>query len=243
MRYLFISDLHLSSKREDLCLALVRFLDEQYNASPFSHLFLLGDIFDAWVGDDVVEPSLVPAIQALKALSIDGVKIFFQHGNRDFLVGSEFVQSIGATLLPESEVITLPSGEKALLMHGDQLCTDDVAYQAFRNQVRNPTWQAHFLSMPTQERIAFAQKARAESKSAAKEKSNEIMDVNDQAVNDALTEAQVNLLIHGHTHRPCIHKNHKNDAATMRIVLGDWDTDLWYLSCTEQGYLLKQEAL
>lgn len=240
MKLLFISDLHLKAERPDITRAFLHFLTE--TASHADALYLLGDIFEAWIGDDLPLPEFEPILAALKSLSNQGCRLYFQHGNRDFLVGDIFLQKIGATLLKEKHLVKLPVGP-ALLMHGDQLCTDDKDYQEFRSMVRNPEWQAAFLAKPINERIAIAKQLRAASQQRATEKSDDIMDVNPAAVSAALKESNVELLIHGHTHRPAIHYNQMGESSGIRIVLGDWDTQLWYLLCNENGLTLVDEPI
>lgn len=241
MRTLFISDIHLSETRPDLTRALLNFLHHAH--SDCDQLFLLGDIFDAWIGDDFIHPDLTPVIDALKILSDQGTEIFFQHGNRDFLVGKQFASQIGAELLPEESIIQLPDGQSALIMHGDQLCADDNEYQQFRALVRNADWQKDFLSKALPERLEIARQLRAASKEKNAEKSQGIMDVNADSVQHALRNAECELLIHGHTHRPAIHQQQLNKQTGTRIVLGDWDKELWYLSCNEAGCELLHEPI
>ncbi|RRC96742.1 UDP-2,3-diacylglucosamine diphosphatase [Amphritea balenae] len=228
MRTLFISDLHLHQGRPDLTQALLHFLSNQ--AAGADQLYILGDLFEAWIGDDAIPPDQQPVISALKQLSSAGTKLFFQHGNRDFLIGPAFSELTGINILNETEIVDLPSS-KALLMHGDQLCSDDTEYQALRHQLRNPQWQQAFLSKTISERLAVAQQLRSASKEKNAEKSMAIMDVNPTAVSEAMTDAGINLLIHGHTHRPAVHQI----KTGRRIVLGDWDKTGWYLECTETG--------
>ncbi|MDO6563452.1 UDP-2,3-diacylglucosamine diphosphatase [Amphritea sp. 1_MG-2023] len=229
MRILFISDLHLYSARPDLTRALIGFLDS--TAQTCDQLYILGDLFEAWIGDDFIADDLQPVITALRRLSDSGCEIFFQHGNRDFLVGERFAQLTGVTLLDDAIVIQLASGP-ALLMHGDQLCTDDHEYQALRQQLRDPQWQQAVLEQSVEERLAMAKQLRMASESHTANKSTQIMDVNPQAVTQAMSEAHCKLLIHGHTHRPAVHQLKDGQ---QRIVLGDWDTSGWYLDASEQG--------
>ncbi|WP_372742691.1 UDP-2,3-diacylglucosamine diphosphatase [Neptunomonas sp.] len=240
MKLLFISDLHLKAERPDITRAFLHFLTE--TALEADALYLLGDIFEAWIGDDLPLPEFEPVLSALKSLSDQGCQLYFQHGNRDFLVGDAFLRKIGASLLKEKQVVALPIGP-ALLMHGDQLCTDDIDYQEFRSMVRDAKWQAAFLAKPVNERIAIAKQLRAASQQRATEKSDEIMDVNPAAVCAALKAANVELLIHGHTHRPAIHYNQTGESTGIRVVLGDWDTQLWYLLCNENGLSLVDEPI
>ncbi|MBN3561361.1 UDP-2,3-diacylglucosamine diphosphatase [Aliamphritea spongicola] len=229
MRCLFISDLHLQASRPDLTRALLTFLNNE--ASQCQQLYILGDLFEAWIGDDAIPPDMQPVITALRNLHDQGTQLFFQHGNRDFLVQQTFAELTGCTLLPEAITVNLPAG-RALLMHGDQLCTDDYEYMEFRKLLRNPQWQNDFLSKSIAERLEVARQLRAASQSKNAEKSMTIMDVNPQAVTQAMTDADVSLLIHGHTHRPAVHEDTQD---LRRIVLGDWDTQGWYLECTEAG--------
>lgn len=232
MRTLFISDLHLHNGRPDLTRALLQFLDQQ--AEDCDNLYILGDLFEAWIGDDLIPEDLQPVISRLRQLTDQGAKLFFQHGNRDFLVGQQFAELTGCTLLPDNYIINLPTGQ-ALIMHGDQLCTDDIEYQAFRKQLRDPRWQQDFLRKSLPERLQIAQQLRAASKEKNAGKSMQIMDVNPEAVELALDHAATNLLIHGHTHRPAVHEL---TEGKRRIVLGDWDRTGWYLECTENGQQL-----
>ncbi len=240
MKLLFISDLHLKAERPDITRAFLHFITE--TATDADALYLLGDIFEAWIGDDLPIPEFEPILNALKSLSDQGCQLYFQHGNRDFLVGSTFLQKIGASLLEEKQQVILPIGP-ALLMHGDQLCTDDKEYQEFRSTVRDPEWQKAFLAKPIKERIAIAKQLRATSQQRAIEKSDDIMDVNPSAVCTALKESNIELLIHGHTHRPAIHYNQTSASTGIRVVLGDWDTERWYLLCDEDGLTLVDEPI
>lgn len=226
MRQLFIADLHLQPERPEIYRAFHYFLHRI--VEPGDNLYLLGDIFEYWIGDDAPLPGLTPLFDRLRALSESGSRICFQHGNRDFLVGSTLMARMGAELLPEAYSIQLPQGA-ALLMHGDQLCTDDSAYQQFRRQVRDPSWQREFLAKPVHEREAIAGQMRTASQEQGAMKAESIMDVNPQAVRDTMLEYGVELLIHGHTHRPEIHDNQIKDGVGERIVLGDWGKDGWYL--------------
>lgn len=228
MTTLFISDLHLDAERSDIARLFGDFVDGE--AREAEALFILGDLFEAWVGDD--DPSEIGAFVAakLRALSDAGVRVYFQHGNRDFLVGRDFAQRAGLRLLPEHAVIVL-AGEPVLLMHGDSLCTDDLAYQAFRAQTRNPAWRAQFLSQPLAARLAFAAKAREASrerqhamKTDDRAQFETITDVSPEAVRETLARYGIATLIHGHTHRPAIHTLDIDGRQSRRIVLGDWYT-------------------
>lgn len=233
MTVYFVSDLHLKPERPDLTRAFSRLLDTTFQDA--SELYLLGDIFEAWIGDDTPTPTLEPTFNSLKQLSDQGCKIFFQHGNRDFLVGEAFAKSINASLLPEELTVDLPVG-KAVISHGDQLCLDDIEYMQFRTMVRNPQWQQDFLSKSLEERLAIARQIRDASKERTAEKAEYITDVNQQAVTDLFIHSGVDLMIHGHTHRPCIHQHEVDGKQATRIVLGDWDKLGWYLKVDKQGY-------
>ncbi|NVK44589.1 MAG: UDP-2,3-diacylglucosamine diphosphatase [Oceanospirillaceae bacterium] len=235
MRRLFASDLHLRPERPDLTGAFLHFLRE--TASGADELYLLGDIFEAWIGDDAPMPGLDDVYGALAHLSASGTRLYFQHGNRDFLVGEALMARIGGELLPEAFCIEHPAGP-ILLMHGDQLCTDDAEYLAFRNQVRDANWQRQFLAQSVEQRMAIARQLREASKARGMEKSDEIMDVNPQAVREAMLDAGVEQLIHGHTHRPAVHRNQLGDGSGIRIVLGDWDRRGWYLELDDSGFEL-----
>ncbi|GAB3088779.1 UDP-2,3-diacylglucosamine diphosphatase [Lysobacter terrae] len=224
MTTLFISDLHLDAERPQVTDLFGRFLREE--ARRADALYILGDLFEAWVGDD--DPSETGAFVAaeLRALADGGVPVYFIRGNRDFLLGDAYARRAGATILPDPAVVEL-YGEPTLIMHGDTLCTDDVAYQQFRAQVRNPAWQQQFLSQPLAARLAFAQQARAASKAHQaglqdKGTMESITDVSQQTVEATLTRFGIKRLIHGHTHRPAIHELQIDGRTHQRIVLGDW---------------------
>lgn len=226
MKRYFIADLHLQPERPEITRAFLYFLDEIIQ--PGDSLYLLGDIFEYWIGDDAPLEGMEPALDKLQQLSAGGSEIFFQHGNRDFLVGETFAQQIGASLLPEALVVQLNAGP-ALLMHGDQLCTDDEPYQQFRAQVRDTAWQQQFLSQPVTQRRAIAEQMRAQSKAQGAMKADSIMDVNPDEVRQQMRQHGVEVLIHGHTHRPATHSDQIAPGTGKRFVLGDWDHRGWYL--------------
>ncbi len=237
MRQIFVSDLHLQNERPDLIRAFLHFLAT--DARRANQLFLLGDIFEAWIGDDAPFPGTQPVIDALKVLSDSGVALFFQHGNRDFLVGQRFADAVGGRLLNDSETITAADGQPLLLMHGDQLCTDDTEYQKMRVMLRNPMFQQNILAQTVEQRLAMAKQLRETSKAKGAEKAEYITDVNAAAAISALETANTTLLLHGHTHRPAIHDVTLSDGtAAQRIVLGDWDQSGWYVEWDENGFTL-----
>jgi UDP-2,3-diacylglucosamine hydrolase len=219
MTTLFISDLHLDEARPAIIEEFQRFLRDDARAADA--LYILGDLFESWVGDDDDSALATSVAVALHDLRQRGVPLYFMHGNRDFLLGADYARRAGLLLLSDPQVITL-GGERTLIMHGDTLCTDDVEYQKFRALVRDPSWQRQFLAQPLDQRRAFAAKARAESRSHTASAKAEIMDVNSSAVAAAMRSHGVRRLIHGHTHRPAMHKFDLDGRAAERIVLGDW---------------------
>ena len=219
MTTLFISDLHLSGERPDIIRLFKAFLQKE--ATHADALYILGDLFDAWLGDDAVLPDMIEVLEALADLTKSGIPVYVMAGNRDFLFGSQFETMTGCQLLPDPSVIDL-YGTETLLMHGDTLCTDDIDYQIFRKQVRSPQWQQAVLAKSIEERISIAREARAESKARTKEKAEDIMDANPQAVADSFRKHGVTRLIHGHTHRPAVHETLVDNNPVTRIVLGDW---------------------
>ena len=235
MTTLFIADLHLDPERPEITRLFGDFLDAE--AGQADALYILGDLFESWVGDD--DPSEAGAFVAAKlaALASSGVPVFFMHGNRDFMLGRDYAAKAGMRLLPDPTVIEL-YGQPVLLMHGDLLCTDDVEYQKVRAQVRNPDWRAHMLSQPLQARLAFAQQARAASLARQGEMKHagtmeSITDASPATVEETLRRFGIDTLIHGHTHRPAIHELDIDGRAHRRIVLGDW---------YEQGSVLRAHA-
>lgn len=233
MSTLFISDLHLEDDRPEISGWLLEFLAGP--ARSAEALYILGDLFEYWIGDDALSPTAKALAEHTAALTRSGLKICFQHGNRDFLLGEAYAAEAGLELLPEYHVADL-YGQPTLLLHGDSLCTDDTEYQAFRAQSRRPDWQAAVLAMSVPERIAMAKNAReasAEHKGAA---SMEIMDVNADAVQRAFVEHGVTRMIHGHTHRPAVHSHELPDgSAATRYVLSDWYRAGSYLEVTADG--------
>ena len=211
----FISDLHLSETRPELTALFVDFM--QHLAPKAERLYILGDLFDFWIGDDEQSPLIQQVKNLIKAVSDQGVQCYFQHGNRDFLIGTRFAKETGIQLLPDYQVIDL-YGKKILLCHGDTLCIDDVAYQQFRKKVHQKWRQRLFLCLPLKVRVKIAEKIRAKSNQDKQGKSAEIMDVNQAFTTQKIQEYGVDLLIHGHTHREAIHQ----EKIFTRIVLGDW---------------------
>ena len=223
--YLFISDCHLDPGRPEISTALLRFLRER--AADASRLYVLGDLFEVWLGDDDPADEHAEVISAMQSLA-RRCELYFMRGNRDFLLGERFAERIGMTLLDEPHSLQLDQSSVALL-HGDVLCTDDHDYQRFRTMVRNPAWIAAALAKPLAERRQLAAQLRADSQAAMSGKRNEIMDVNAEAVQHCFRANSVDIIIHGHTHRPA---THRYAADCKRIVLGDWSAEPSYLSWT-----------
>ena len=195
-------------------------------------LYILGDLFEAWIGDDDPSPYYAGMKRAIRELTDSGVPAFFMHGNRDFMIGERFAEETGVRLLDDPHPIDL-HGEKVLLSHGDSLCTDDVEYQAIRTMTRNPEWQAAMLAKSVEERTAIARQARMESKAHGDAIDLEISDVTQDAVDAIIREHGCDVLLHGHTHRPAVHPLHVDERPVHRIVLGDW---------YEQGSMVEWDA-
>jgi UDP-2,3-diacylglucosamine hydrolase len=229
----FISDLHLTPERPESTETALRFLRD--TATKAERLYILGDLFDYWVGDEALaEKTPVQVAKALHELGSAGTQVFFMHGNRDFLIGPRFAEAAGLRLLPDPSIVTLYD-RPTLLMHGDTLCTDDVDYLRFRETVRDPAWQAAFLAKPVAERTRYAESVRSESEHAKATKSMVIMDVSPVAVEAVLRQNDYPRLIHGHTHRPARHEHIVDDRVCERHVLADWYENGAYLVCDRNG--------
>ncbi len=238
---LFTSDIHLDSENSVITRSFLDFLANR--ARGAEALYVLGDLFEAWVGDDDSSGLNTLVAQAFAALAHSGTALYFMHGNRDFLLGHDYAARCQATLLEEPTLIER-HGLRMAMIHGDSLCTRDVDYMKFRKMVRTERWQREFLERSLVERQMIAQQARMQSQEQSKTKASEIMDVTPQEVLNLLQTLQVNCLIHGHTHRPSIHTlrlqapiNGRLDA--QRIVLGSWDTKGWVLELDGNGFDLK----
>jgi UDP-2,3-diacylglucosamine hydrolase len=240
MTTLFVSDLHLHPSRPAISALFLEFLKDE--AAHAEALYILGDLFEAWLGDDA-DDSLAQVVRgALSRRRGAGVPVYVMRGNRDFLYGARFADETGATLLPDPCVVPL-YGQPTLLMHGDLLCTDDRDYLAFRAQVHDPAWQADFLARPLAERAEFAGRARAASgeRQAGLKQSGALemnTDVNADAIVTTMARYGVRRMIHGHTHRPAIHSLHVNGVPAQRIVLGDWYEQGSVLRVSRDGYAL-----
>ena len=232
MATLFVSDLHLDAKRPDIGAQFLAFLETDARAAEA--LYILGDLFESWVGDDDPNPHYAIMKSGIRALVDAGVPVFFMHGNRDFMIGQQFAAETGVQLLGDPTPLEL-YGERVLLSHGDALCTDDRQYQNVRQMTRDPEWQAMMRAKPLAERLAFAEHARAASQAHYASSSEDIMDVNADAVAQLFREHEMDILLHGHTHRPAVHQVELPDRRVTRIVLGDWYEQGSVVAWDEQG--------
>lgn len=233
MPALFVSDLHLTPQRAAMVAAFTRLL--RTHARQADSLYILGDMFDYWIGDDdLADPFHAEVAAELAAVVASGCRVFFMAGNRDFLIGEGFARSARLEILPDPTVVAL-GGVRTLLLHGDTLCTDDADYQAFRSKVRDPGWQGQFLNQPIEARRKLALQLRADSESSQQLKSAEIMDVTASAVEQAFRESGCSRMIHGHTHRPARHEYRIDGRLCERWVLADWYENGSYLSCDASG--------
>jgi len=236
MSVLFVSDLHLDAERPEAIDAFVDFVSR--DCIRAERLFILGDLFEVWVGDDDDDPVLARAIDAIASLRAYEVPCYVMHGNRDFLLGDAFAARTGAKILTDYVTVDI-YGESLLLTHGDLLCTDDTAYMKLRATVRDPEWQSAFLERPIEERRNIAASMRERSKTETAIKPDDIMDVNQTAVEETLRSHDVRVLIHGHTHRPAVHRFELDGQAATRIVLGDWYTQGTILQWDRNGFKLR----
>lgn len=221
MTTLFVSDLHLEADRPDIRDQFLKFLKTE--AVEAESLYILGDLFEVWAGDDDPNAHHTAIKQGIRGLVDRGVPVYFMHGNRDFMIGSQFANETGVTILPDPYPVTM-YGEKTLLSHGDALCIDDVQYQQFRKVTRDPVWQATMLEKPLKERLAIAQQVRTQSQARSSNLDMNITDVNLDEVKKVIEKYGVDVLLHGHTHRPAVHNVDLGSRKAKRIVLGDWYT-------------------
>ncbi|SDJ81451.1 UDP-2,3-diacylglucosamine diphosphatase [Billgrantia gudaonensis] len=243
MSTLLISDLHLHPGAPELSDRFLDWLDTRARGNEA--LFILGDFFDAWIGDDLLDLGDDPTgharlarrvVDALRRLSDGGTAVYIMHGNRDFLIGERFAGDAGATLLADPSVVSL-GDQPVLLMHGDSLCTGDEAYQAFRTQAREDRWQRQILSLPIPERLALAHSLREQSGEATSNKAEAIMDVTPDEVVRVMQAHGVATLIHGHTHRPAVHELEVDGQPARRMVLGDWQPGQgWEIEVNQAGH-------
>ena len=233
MTTLFVSDVHLSRERPDIVERFIAFLD--FEARTASALFILGDLFDLWLGDDDDRDPHPRVVAALRRLCDSGPRVRIMHGNHDFLLGPRFERESGCRLLPEPARVELP-GASAIVLHGDVLCTRDEDYQAFRRAARDPQRQAEFLHLPLPARRDHAAKLRLRSREATRLKASDIMDVTPEAVERMMRDTGTRCMIHGHTHRPAVHALECAGEPATRIVLGDWYEQGSVLVWNEAGY-------
>ncbi|MCQ4272894.1 UDP-2,3-diacylglucosamine diphosphatase [Pseudomonas kuykendallii] len=232
---LLISDLHLEEQRPDITRAFLFFLQDR--AAHADALYILGDFFEAWIGDDAMTPFQHRIAEALRQLSDGGTHIYLMHGNRDFMIGKAFCREAGCTLLADPSVVEL-QGERVLLMHGDSLCTRDIAYMRLRRWLRNPLVLFILRNLPLATRHRLGRKLRKESRMQTRQKAADIVDVTPDEVLRLMHEHGVKRLIHGHTHRPARHPLQVDGQPAERIVLGDWDAQGWALQIDVEGYRL-----
>ena len=230
---LLISDLHLEEERPDITRAFLHFLATR--ARQAEALYILGDFFEVWIGDDAMTPFQRSIADALRALSEGGTRIYLMHGNRDFMLGKGFCRAAGCTLLADPSVVEL-GGERVLLMHGDSLCTRDEGYMRLRRVLRNPLSLLILRNLPLSTRKKLARKLRSESRTQTRMKAADIIDVTPELIPRVLAEHGVRTLIHGHTHRPAAHQLEGDGHPGRRIVLGDWDQQGWALQVDENGF-------
>jgi len=237
MKSIFISDLHLGPHDLSVYQAFRNFL----HALPedTEELLILGDLFEAWIGDDDTSDFAAMVKNDLYNLSRRGIALQVQHGNRDFLLGTRFSKDTGAGILSDHYLFDR-YGHKALLMHGDLLCTDDVLYQRFRRKVHNPVYNFVVRHLPLRRRQKIAEKWREQSKDMNKNKPENILDVNADAVSEIMQKYSVNTLIHGHTHRPA---EHRLDSDKTRLVLGDWAANMWWIAADKNGFALLSQPI
>lgn len=230
---LFVADIHLSQDEPAITAGFISFLRRQ--ALRADALYILGDLFEVWIGDDDPNSLHEQVATALRQLNENGVPCYFIHGNRDFLLGERFARLAAMQLLPAEQIVTLYDNQRLLIMHGDTLCTDDAGYQRFRRQVHQRWLQCLFLALPISIRQHIANRMRKNSRQANRRKALEIMDVNQQTVEQVMERYQVRHLIHGHTHRPAVHRFTLNQRSAERMVLGAWHLEGSMIKVTPQG--------
>jgi len=233
---LLVSDLHLDAVAPEIAAQFVRFLHDE--ARDARALYILGDLFEAWIGDDDPDPAARSIVHALRELTDSGVPCFVMHGNRDFLLGTRFERDTGCRILADGTVVDL-HGERVLLMHGDVLCTADVSYQRLRRILRNPLLLGVLRRLPLKSRRDLGRRLRAGSQMHTGSTAPEIMDVTPSAVIDAMHAANVRTLVHGHTHRPAVHVFDVDGRPVQRIVLGDWHAHGSVLEWRDGGFDLR----
>lgn len=237
MTTLFVSDLHLEADRPDIADQFINFL--KTDVLEADDLYILGDLFEAWVGDDDPNTHYAKIKMAIRKVVDKGIPVYFMHGNRDFMIGKQFANETGIEILPDPYAVTM-YGQHTLLSHGDAMCIDDTQYQRVRKMVRDPEWQKMILAKPLKERLRIAAEARRQSLEQTINMSLNIMDVNQDEVIRVIRQHQVDVLVHGHTHRPDVHTVDLGNRKAKRIVLGDWYTQGSVLSWDLRGPKLQQ---
>ncbi|MFQ5469460.1 MAG: UDP-2,3-diacylglucosamine diphosphatase [Gammaproteobacteria bacterium] len=232
MRALFVSDIHLDPNETAIAEVFLKFLAAR--TGDADALYILGDLFEAWLGDDAITPFEQEIIDALSVCSQSGTKLYFMHGNRDFLIRDHFSKLSHCTIINDPTLLNL-NGIPTLLMHGDTLCSDDVEYQAFRDKLRQPGFMQELLALPVARRTEIAQQYRTISKEETGKKTDVIMDVNDETVKAMMNRFGAIRLIHGHTHRPGSHHVKLNACYGQRLVLGAWHQAGNFIECDQEG--------
>ena len=233
----FISDLHLDPNENKRTEAFLDLLSN--DCIKYEALFILGDLFEYWVGDDDNSPLAIQVKKSLKKYANQGNKIYFIHGNRDFLIGSEFAKDSGVQIIKDQHIMEY-SGKKIMLSHGDVFCTDDQEYQNLKSRIRSKKWVDNFLSQPLDKRIAIAEDMRSKSKDASSNKPENIMDTNNDSIDHCIKHNNLDLLIHGHTHRPEIKKL---SNGSMKVVLGSWEDEGWVFEYDYNHFDLKSFSI
>ena len=240
MKSIFIADLHLSGDRPNITRAFNQFLEGL--PEDIGELFILGDLFEIWIGDDDPSHFSKAIIQSIKRVSQSGIRTYFQPGNRDFMVGKRFLKETGCRLLPDFSVHSI-RGHKVLLTHGDLLCIDDVRYQRYRRRIQFPPVTWCIQHMPLKARQKLGSKIRSTSLEQVSNKSENIMDVNLDEVIRRMDQFDCNLMIHGHTHRPKVHNLEVQGEPSKRYTLGDWDTHLWWVEVDSEKLELRSQTI
>lgn len=240
MTDIFISDLHLSDERPEIYRAFCRFLQELEN--DVQHLYILGDLFEVWVGDDDQSELGLKVVAELRLLAQRRIRVFFQAGNRDFMLGKNFAKAADIELLPDYHIYE-NGDRRILLMHGDLLCTDDIAYQKYRRRIQNPLVKGIAKALPLSIRKKIGGDLRDQSKDKKNHKRMEIMDVTQSSVASTMDRFKVTTMIHGHTHRPNVHSFEQKGKEHKRYVLGDWHDKLWWIVCESRGLSLNSEPI
>ncbi len=238
MTIAFISDLHISAERPSSITLFADFMEK--SGCQLESIYILGDLFDYWIGDDASSALGFDLVeQALKHTTDSGTAVYFIAGNRDFLVGQDFADRTGVVLLQDMTVLEIEN-QRVMIAHGDRFCTDDSSYQAAREQFLDPAWQKAFLEKPIEQRKAIAVDLRAQSEQSKQHKPEQLMDVNPQEIQRVIEEYDLDLLIHGHTHRPYVHQLEYNGKACRRYVLGEWTKDRSVMYGNKGQYYLKK---